>query len=46
MKRAMQTHSVPLAGLAAKITPTFYLIGLSNVDADKERNLQLLKQVG
>jgi hypothetical protein len=46
MKQAEQTRGVPLAGLAVKVTPGFYLIGLSNVDADKERNLQLLKERG
>jgi hypothetical protein len=44
MKQAEQTRGVPLAGLAVKVTPGFYLIGLSNIDADKERNLQLLKE--
>jgi hypothetical protein len=44
MKQAEQTRSVPLAGLTVKVTPGFYLIGLSNLDADKERNLQLLKE--
>ena len=37
---------MPLAGLAVKVTPGFYLIGLSNLEADKERNLQLLKERG
>jgi hypothetical protein len=46
MKQAESTRGVPLAGLAVKITPGFYLIGLSNLDADKERNLQLLKEHG
>ena len=44
MKQAEQTRGTPLAGLAVKVTSGFYLIGLSNVDADKERNLQLLKE--
>jgi hypothetical protein len=44
MKQAEQTRGVPLAGLAIKVTPGFYMIGLSNVDADKDRNLQLLKE--
>jgi hypothetical protein len=35
---------VPLAGLAVKVTPGFYRIGLSNVGADKDRNLQMLKE--
>jgi hypothetical protein len=32
--------------MAVKVTPGFYLIGLSNLGADKERNLQLLKERG
>jgi hypothetical protein len=43
MKAAEQTRGVPLSGLAVKVTNGFFLIGLSNVEADKERNLQLLK---
>jgi hypothetical protein len=46
MKQAESTRGVPLAGLAVKVTNGFYLIGLSNVDADKDRNLQLLKERG
>jgi hypothetical protein len=46
MKQAESTRGVPLAGLAVKVTPGFYRIGLSNLDADKERNLQLLKERG
>ena len=46
MKQAESTRGVPLAGLAVKIKPGFYLIGLSNQEADKERNLQLLKERG
>jgi hypothetical protein len=46
MKQAEQTRGVPLAGLAVKVTNGFYLIGLSSVDADKERNLALLKERG
>jgi hypothetical protein len=46
MKQAESTRGVPLAGLAVKITPAFYLIGLSNVASDKDRNLQLLKERG
>jgi hypothetical protein len=44
MKQAEQTRGTPLAGLAVKVTSGFYLIGLSNLDTDKERNLQLLKE--
>ena len=44
MKQAEQTRGVPLAGLAVKVTPAFYLIGLSNMDADKDRNIAMLKE--
>ena len=44
MKQAEQTRGVPLAGLAVKVTNGFFLIGLSAADADKDRNLQLLKE--
>ena len=43
MKQAEQTRGVPLAGLAVKVTNGFFLIGLSSVETEKERNLQLLK---
>jgi hypothetical protein len=33
----------PLSGLAVKVTTGFFLIGLSSTDADRERNVQLLK---
>jgi hypothetical protein len=44
MKQAEQTRGVPLAGLAVKVTNGFFLIGLSAVEADRERNVQLLKE--
>jgi hypothetical protein len=44
MKEGERTRGVPLKGLAVKVTSDFYLIGLSNQEADKERNLQLLKE--
>jgi hypothetical protein len=43
MKESEQARGVPLAGLAVKVTNGFFLIGLSAVDADVQRNLQLLK---
>jgi TonB family protein len=46
MKQGEQTRGVPLAALAVKVTPAFYQIGLSNIDADKDRNLQLLNECG
>lgn len=44
MKSNEQTRGTPLAGLAVKVTDNFFLIGLSNVDADRSRNVQLLKE--
>jgi hypothetical protein len=44
MKSNEQTRGTPLAGLAVKVTDNFFLIGLSNVEADRSRNLQLLKE--
>jgi hypothetical protein len=44
MKSNEQTRSTPLAGLAVKVTDNFFLIALSNVDADRSRNLQLIKE--
>ena len=44
MKQAEQTRGVPLAGLAVKVTNNFFLIGLSAVDADMQRNISLLKE--
>ncbi len=44
MKESEQARGTPLAGLAVKVTNGFFLIGLSAVDADLQRNVQLLKQ--
>jgi hypothetical protein len=44
MKQAEQTRGSPLAGLAVKVTSGFFLVGLSAVEADMQRNLQLLKE--
>lgn len=44
MKSNEQARGTPLAGLAVKVTDGFFLIGLSNVDADRSRNIQLLKE--
>lgn len=46
MKSAEQTRGSPLAGLAVKVTDGFFLIGLSNVEADRARNIQALKERG
>lgn len=44
MKQTEQTRGTPLAGLAVKVTDGFFLIGLSNVETDRQRNIQLLKE--
>jgi hypothetical protein len=44
MKQAEQTRGAPLAGLAVKVTSGFFLVGLSAVEGDMQRNLQLLKE--
>jgi hypothetical protein len=44
MKQAEQTQGTALAGLAVKVTAGYFLIGLSAAPADKERNIQLLKE--
>ena len=46
MKQAEQTRGAPLAGLAVKVTSGFFLVGLSAVEGDMQRNLQLLKERG
>jgi hypothetical protein len=44
MKSNEQARGTPLAGLAVKVTDGFFLVGLSNVDADRQRNIQLLNE--
>jgi len=44
MKDSEQARGIPLAGLAVKVTNGFFLIGLSAVNADVQRNMQLLKE--
>jgi hypothetical protein len=44
MKSNEQARGNPLAGLGVKVTDGFFLVGLSNVDVDRARNLQLLKE--
>jgi uncharacterized protein len=43
LKQVEQTRGVPLSGLGVKVTDSFFLIGLSSVEAERERNIQLLK---
>ena len=43
-KSSEQARGVPLAGLAVKVTNGYFLIGLSAVDVDRQRNIALLKE--
>jgi hypothetical protein len=44
MKQTEQTRGVALAGVATKVTNGFFLIGLSAVETERDRNIQLLKE--
>ncbi|HEX5508481.1 MAG TPA: hypothetical protein VFX37_08245 [Pseudolabrys sp.] len=44
MKTAEKARGVPLAGLSVKVTNGYFLIGLSAVDIDVQRNVQFLKE--
>jgi hypothetical protein len=44
MKQTEQTRGVPLVGQAVKVTNGYFLIGLSAVETERERNIQLLKE--
>jgi len=44
MKQSEQARGTPLAGLAVKVTNGFFLVGLSAVETDVQRNVQLLKE--
>ncbi len=46
VKNSEQARGVPLAGLSVKVTNGYFLIGLSSVDVDKKRNIDLLKTLG
>jgi hypothetical protein len=46
MKQAEQTRGAPLAGLAVKVTSGSFLVGLSAVDSEMQRNLDLLRERG
>ena len=43
IKEGETTRGIPLNGVALKTTTDFFLVGLSSVDADMQRNVQLLK---
>lgn len=42
MKQGETAVGLPLNGVAVKITTNFFLLGLSSIDADMQRNIQLL----
>jgi hypothetical protein len=44
MKPAEQAQGAALAGLAVKVTTGYFLIGLSNAPADRERNIQMVRE--
>jgi len=44
MKQAEQARGAPLAGLVVRVTPTFFLVGLSSGEDEVKRNVALLKE--
>jgi Caspase domain len=44
LKSNEQARGTPLAGLVVKVTEGFFLVGLSNVEADKARNIQMIRE--
>jgi hypothetical protein len=44
MKASETTRGVPLNGASVKIVDGFFIVGLSNVEADRQRNVQLMKE--
>ncbi len=44
MEEAEQSRGAPLTGLRVKVTEGFFLIGLSTVESEARRNIQLLKE--
>ena len=44
MKQNEQNTGIPLVGLSVKVTNGYFLIGLSAVETDLQRNVELLKQ--
>ncbi|MFG1399114.1 hypothetical protein [Roseixanthobacter pseudopolyaromaticivorans] len=43
MKQAEGAQGAPLVGLSVRVNPTYFLVGLSAVPADRQRNIQLLQ---
>ena len=46
IRPADQASGVALAGIAVKVTGAYFMIGLSNTEAEKQRNLGLLNESG
>jgi hypothetical protein len=44
MKQAADAKGIPLAAVTVKVTSGVFLIGLSAVSTDMQRNMQLLKE--
>jgi hypothetical protein len=44
MRSSQEAPATPLAGISVKVTDRFFMVGLSNVDADRSGNIQLLKE--
>jgi hypothetical protein len=44
MREGETTRGVPLLGFPVKVATNFFVIGLSSVDAQMQRNIQLLKE--
>jgi hypothetical protein len=42
MKNTADAQGLPLAGLSVRVMQGFFLIGLSAIETDRDRNLQLL----
>ncbi|OYZ85907.1 MAG: hypothetical protein B7Y01_05480 [Xanthobacter sp. 17-67-6] len=43
MKQTEAAQGAPLVGLSVRVNPTYFLVGLSAVPADRQRNIQLLQ---
>jgi len=46
MKQSEQTRGTSLMGVSVKVTNNYFLVGLSALDAERQRNIQMLKERG
>jgi hypothetical protein len=44
LKTSETAQGAPLAALVVRVTPGFFLVGLSAVDTDREQNVQFLRE--